>query len=129
MNLELTMLISLVIGFVVLGIIIFFSLNSFFSIINSKIDRILNTTDEVNQTLRKIQELMENSKPIIYNFQEITSNIKKITNNIYEVTSDISFITRKGRGSLEAIEKLGNQGLQKLIEYVQRALKGKKDNR
>ncbi|MFN3478069.1 MAG: hypothetical protein ACK4ZM_01725, partial [bacterium] len=61
-----------------------------------------------------------------YNFQEVSGNIKKITNNLSEITSDINFITRKGKNAVETAEKIGVQGLQKIGDYIKKALNSKK---
>ncbi|MFN3996103.1 MAG: hypothetical protein ACK4GR_06215 [bacterium] len=126
MSMEIVLLTSILGGSIIIGVIIFLSLNAFLSSLNNKIDKLLSTTEELNHTLRKIQELMENSKPIIYNFQEVSSNIKKITNNVSEITSDINFITRKGRNAIEAAEKVGLQSLQKIGDYIRKAINSRK---
>ncbi|MFN3478099.1 MAG: hypothetical protein ACK4ZM_01880, partial [bacterium] len=65
MSTEIVLLTSVLGGSIIIGVIIFLSLNTFFNSLNNKVDKLLNTTEELNHTLRKIQELMESSKPII----------------------------------------------------------------
>lgn len=123
---EIVLLISILGASIIIGMILFFSFNIFINSLNSKMDKLLTTTEELNHTLRKIQEIMESSKPIIYNFQEVSSNIKKITHNISEITADINFVTRKSKNTLEAVEKMGLQGLQKIGEYLKKSINSKK---
>ncbi len=118
-------LVVLIAGFGFIGLMVYFVLNNFANSLNNKVDKILTTTDELNQTLRKIQEIMETTKPVIYNFQEVMANVKKITSEVHQITTDVSFVTSKGRKSIEFIEKAGNAGIQKLIQYFQKSLKSK----
>lgn len=68
---------------------------------------------------------METAKPILYNLQEVSGNVKKITNNVSEITGDISVIVKKGRISVEVIEKTANMGISKFNEMMKNMLKSK----
>ncbi|MCS7165280.1 MAG: hypothetical protein RMJ51_03255 [Candidatus Calescibacterium sp.] len=125
MNNETTMILLIAAGISIFGITIFFILNNFLNNLNSKIDRILTTTDEINQTLRKLQEIIEATKPIIYNFQEVSNNLKRISSNIQEITADVNFITKKGRNSVEAIQRLTTHGFEKLMDTFRKFVKSK----
>ncbi|MEN3015019.1 MAG: hypothetical protein ABDH21_03040 [bacterium] len=100
-------------------------LTNFFNSLNAKIDKILSTTEELNQTLRKVQEIIETTKPTLYNIQEITSNLKKISTSVYEITSDIEYITKRGKYSVQTMEKLGLQGINKITEFIKKMVTSK----